>query len=228
MRRSVRERRTELTWVKKPAGLPQRGRAGEPTRHGLGGSATRSSPFFGAASQERTAGAGGRWRVGHASTEKPVDKWRARDAYLRKLPLVHRPPVHLSTRPPVSDLYFPPRELAVMSVLWRLGSATVTEVRTRSRTTWRTRPSSRRCRRSRRRATCATRRRVARIATSPPSKPNAPAAARSPESATRSSTARPSACSRKWCPTRSSSRKELERMRTLIAKRLGGSGGGEK
>jgi predicted transcriptional regulator len=27
------------------------------------------------------------------------------------------------------DVYFPPRELAVMSVLWRLGSATVTEVR---------------------------------------------------------------------------------------------------
>lgn len=27
------------------------------------------------------------------------------------------------------DLYFPPRELAVMSVLWRLGSATVAEVR---------------------------------------------------------------------------------------------------
>src|SRR6266576_3730924 len=27
------------------------------------------------------------------------------------------------------DIYFPPRELAVMSVLWRLGSATVTEVR---------------------------------------------------------------------------------------------------
>lgn len=30
----------------------------------------------------------------------------------------------------MSDVYFPPRELAVMSVLWRLGSATVTEVRT--------------------------------------------------------------------------------------------------
>jgi len=29
----------------------------------------------------------------------------------------------------VSDIYFPPRELAVMSVLWRLGSATVSEVR---------------------------------------------------------------------------------------------------
>jgi predicted transcriptional regulator len=29
----------------------------------------------------------------------------------------------------VHDIYFPPRELAVMSVLWRLGSATVTEVR---------------------------------------------------------------------------------------------------
>jgi predicted transcriptional regulator len=29
----------------------------------------------------------------------------------------------------VSDIYFPPRELAVMSVLWRSGSATVTEVR---------------------------------------------------------------------------------------------------
>jgi predicted transcriptional regulator len=29
----------------------------------------------------------------------------------------------------VSDIYFPPRELAVMSVLWRLGSASVTEVR---------------------------------------------------------------------------------------------------
>jgi BlaI family penicillinase repressor len=27
------------------------------------------------------------------------------------------------------DIYFPPRELAVMSVLWRLGSASVTEVR---------------------------------------------------------------------------------------------------
>src|SRR6201747_437990 len=27
------------------------------------------------------------------------------------------------------DIYFPPRELEVMSVLWRLGSATVTEVR---------------------------------------------------------------------------------------------------
>jgi BlaI family transcriptional regulator, penicillinase repressor len=29
----------------------------------------------------------------------------------------------------VADIYFPPRELAVMSVLWRTGSATVTEVR---------------------------------------------------------------------------------------------------
>jgi predicted transcriptional regulator len=29
----------------------------------------------------------------------------------------------------MSDIYFPPRELAVMSVLWRLGSATVAEVR---------------------------------------------------------------------------------------------------
>jgi BlaI family penicillinase repressor len=29
----------------------------------------------------------------------------------------------------VSDIYFPPRELAVMSVLWRLGSANVSEVR---------------------------------------------------------------------------------------------------
>jgi BlaI family penicillinase repressor len=29
----------------------------------------------------------------------------------------------------MADIYFPPRELAVMSVLWRQGSATVTEVR---------------------------------------------------------------------------------------------------
>jgi BlaI family transcriptional regulator, penicillinase repressor len=29
----------------------------------------------------------------------------------------------------VDELHFPPRELAVMSVLWRLGSASVTEVR---------------------------------------------------------------------------------------------------
>jgi predicted transcriptional regulator len=29
----------------------------------------------------------------------------------------------------MSDIYFPPRELAVMAVLWRNGSATVTEVR---------------------------------------------------------------------------------------------------
>lgn len=29
----------------------------------------------------------------------------------------------------MADIYFPPRELAVMSVLWRSGSATVTEVR---------------------------------------------------------------------------------------------------
>jgi predicted transcriptional regulator len=29
----------------------------------------------------------------------------------------------------MSDIYFPPRELAVMSVLWRDGSATVSEVR---------------------------------------------------------------------------------------------------
>ena len=29
----------------------------------------------------------------------------------------------------MSDVYFPPRELAVMSVLWRLGSASVSEVR---------------------------------------------------------------------------------------------------
>jgi len=29
----------------------------------------------------------------------------------------------------VSDIYFPPRELAVMSVLWRLGSASVSDVR---------------------------------------------------------------------------------------------------
>lgn len=29
----------------------------------------------------------------------------------------------------MSDLHFPPRELAVMSILWRLGPSTVTEVR---------------------------------------------------------------------------------------------------
>src|SRR5438477_9252434 len=29
----------------------------------------------------------------------------------------------------MSQIYFPPRELAVMSVLWRLGSATVSDVR---------------------------------------------------------------------------------------------------
>jgi len=29
----------------------------------------------------------------------------------------------------MSDLYFPPRELSVMSVLWRLGSGTVSDVR---------------------------------------------------------------------------------------------------
>ena len=29
----------------------------------------------------------------------------------------------------MDDVYFPPRELEVMSVLWRLGSATVTDVR---------------------------------------------------------------------------------------------------
>jgi BlaI family transcriptional regulator, penicillinase repressor len=29
----------------------------------------------------------------------------------------------------MNEIYFPPRELAVMSVLWRLGSATVAEVR---------------------------------------------------------------------------------------------------
>lgn len=29
----------------------------------------------------------------------------------------------------MSDIYFPPRELEVMSILWRLGSATVAEVR---------------------------------------------------------------------------------------------------
>ncbi len=29
----------------------------------------------------------------------------------------------------MTDIYFPPRELAVMSVLWRLGSASVTDVR---------------------------------------------------------------------------------------------------
>jgi predicted transcriptional regulator len=29
----------------------------------------------------------------------------------------------------MDDIYFPPRELEVMSVLWRLGSATVTDVR---------------------------------------------------------------------------------------------------
>src|SRR5438477_8788066 len=29
----------------------------------------------------------------------------------------------------MNEIYFPPRELAVMSVLWRLGSASVTDVR---------------------------------------------------------------------------------------------------
>ena len=29
----------------------------------------------------------------------------------------------------MTDIYFPPRELEVMSILWRLGSATVAEVR---------------------------------------------------------------------------------------------------
>jgi BlaI family transcriptional regulator, penicillinase repressor len=35
----------------------------------------------------------------------------------------------METKTPVTDIYFPPRELAVMSVLWRLGSANVSEVR---------------------------------------------------------------------------------------------------
>src|SRR5438270_5720811 len=30
---------------------------------------------------------------------------------------------------PMDEIYFPPRELAVMSILWRLGSATVSDVR---------------------------------------------------------------------------------------------------
>jgi predicted transcriptional regulator len=30
----------------------------------------------------------------------------------------------------MDDIYFPPRELEVMSILWRLGSATVADVRT--------------------------------------------------------------------------------------------------
>ena len=29
----------------------------------------------------------------------------------------------------MNEIYFPPRELEVMSILWRRGSATVTEVR---------------------------------------------------------------------------------------------------
>ena len=29
----------------------------------------------------------------------------------------------------MNEIYFPPRELAVMSVLWRLGSASVSDVR---------------------------------------------------------------------------------------------------
>ena len=35
----------------------------------------------------------------------------------------------METETSVTDIYFPPRELAVMSVLWRLGSANVSEVR---------------------------------------------------------------------------------------------------
>lgn len=34
-----------------------------------------------------------------------------------------------SSQGEMSDIYFPPRELEVMSILWRLGSATVAEVR---------------------------------------------------------------------------------------------------
>jgi len=45
----------------------------------------------------------------------------ARDAYYWKFSR-HR-------ELPLADIYFPPRELAVMSVLWRLGSASVSEVR---------------------------------------------------------------------------------------------------
>ncbi|MCA0377569.1 MAG: BlaI/MecI/CopY family transcriptional regulator [Gemmatimonadetes bacterium] len=62
------------------------------------------------------------------STEKPVDS-QPLPAHTTGEPVAprHR---NASPRPPlVTDYHFPPRELAVMSVLWRLESATVAEVR---------------------------------------------------------------------------------------------------
>src|SRR5947209_6175794 len=54
------------------------------------------------------------------STEKPVDS---------SLGASHTTDNSVIEGVSMNDIYFPPRELAVMSVLWRLGSASVTEVR---------------------------------------------------------------------------------------------------
>ena len=53
------------------------------------------------------------------TTEKPVDN-RNRPTYATEEPVA---------KAALPDIYFPPRELEVMSILWRLGSATVAEVR---------------------------------------------------------------------------------------------------
>src|SRR4051794_22407776 len=52
------------------------------------------------------------------STEKAVDRRPIR--------------LHTTEEPverPMNEIYFPPRELEVMSILWRLGSGTVADVR---------------------------------------------------------------------------------------------------
>ena len=120
----------------------------------------------------------------------------------------------------MSDIYFPPRELEVMSILWRLGSATVAEVREALDESWPTPRCSRRSRRSRRRATCDTRRTDAPTSTCAvvgAERAGGSAIARIKDAIFHGSAERMFA---QFVSDRNLSREELERMRGLLAERL--------
>jgi BlaI family penicillinase repressor len=128
----------------------------------------------------------------------------------------------------MSDFYFPPRELAVMSVLWRLGSATVTEVKdaledelayTSVLSALQTLEEKGYVRHE------AEGRAYRYFAVVEAESAGGSALARIRDAIFQGSAERMLA---QMVSDKKLSRKELERMRALIAKRLGGSGGGEK
>jgi BlaI family transcriptional regulator, penicillinase repressor len=128
----------------------------------------------------------------------------------------------------MSDFYFPPRELAVMSVLWRLGSATVSEVKdglddelayTSVLSALQTLEEKGYVRHE------AEGRAYRYFAVVEAEKAGGSALARIRDAIFHGSAERMLA---QMVSDKKLSRKELERLRALIAKRLGGSAGGDK